>query len=208
MRYVPLLLAVPINAALTAPLPSRFEADRVFATPTTAKGETLRLYTDTGGGMNLLCRETAQRLHLPIESVPPDAQMEAELGKDLARTQLPHFAPGKSIPVNADGDANFLVHDCKNNERFGEGLLSQHWFAGRIWTWDYPAQRLSRRGARRRTRMPYRSVSARPAVEAPLSTCRGSACASTARTSTCCSIPARPAHRRKRPWLRSRTPLP
>ena len=143
MRYVPLLLAVPISAAQTAPLPSRFEADRVFATPATAKGETLRLYTDTGGGMNLLCRETAQRLHLPIESVPPDVQMEAELGKDLARTQLPHFAPGKSIPVNADGDANFLVHDCKNNERFGEGLLSQHWFAGHIWTWDYPAQRLS-----------------------------------------------------------------
>lgn len=143
MRYAALLLAFPLGAALAAPLPSRFEADRVFATPATTKGETLRLYTDTGGGTNLLCREAAQRLRLPLGAVAPDAETEAELGKNLARTRLPRFAAGKGIPVNADGDANFLVYDCRNGGYFGEGLLSQHWFAGRTWTWDYPAQRLS-----------------------------------------------------------------
>jgi len=143
MRYPLLALILPLAAANAATIPSRFEADRVFATPTTTAGDTLRLYTDTGGGTNLLCREAAQRLRLPLESVPPDAQTEAELGKNLARTRLPRFAPGKDIPVNADGDANFLVYDCKNGGYFGEGMLSQHWFAGRTWTWDYPAQRFS-----------------------------------------------------------------
>lgn len=143
MRYRAALLALPIVAAEAAPLPSRFEADRVFVTPATVKGETLRLYTDTGGGTNLLCREAAQRLHLPLEAAPPNAEAEAELGKNLSRTKLPSFAAGRSIPANVDGDADFLVHDCKQGSRFGDGLLSQHWFAGRIWTWDYPAQRLS-----------------------------------------------------------------
>lgn len=145
MRYATVLLAFPIVAAQAATVPSRFEADRVFATPTTAKGEPLRLYTDTGGGMNLLCRDAAKRLGLPLETLPPDEEMEAELGGNLARTTLPPFAPARGIPANANGDAHFLVHDCKGKSAasLGEGLLSQHWFAGRTWTWDYPAQRLA-----------------------------------------------------------------
>lgn len=143
MRCPAALLALPLVAAQAAPLPSRFEADRVFATPATTKGETLRLYTDTGGGTNLLCRAAAQRLHLPLEAAPANAEAEAELGKNLSNTKLPAFAQGRSIPANADGNADFLVHDCQRGNRFGDGLLSQHWFAGRTWTWDYPAQTLS-----------------------------------------------------------------
>lgn len=137
------LLALPLGAAHAAPLPSRFEADRVFVTPATPRHETLRLYSDTGGGMNLLCRSAAQRLHLALEAMAPNAEIAAELGTGLARTRLPRFAADKGIPANADGDADFLVHDCKETVRFGEGLLSQHWFAGRTWTWDYPAQTLT-----------------------------------------------------------------
>lgn len=151
MRHATLLLALPITFAHAATIPSRFEAGRVFATPTTTSGESLRLYTDTGGGANLLCREAAHRLRLPLEPLPDDEELKAELGTHLARTTLPPFKPEDGVPGNADGNASFLVHDCRrigngSRESLGEGLLSQHWFAGRIWTWDYPARRLSLEG--------------------------------------------------------------
>jgi len=144
MRYAPLPLVLSIATAHAATIPSRFEADRVFATPTTTAGETLRLYTDTGGGANLLCRNLARRLGLRVEALPPNGELASELGDDLGRATLPPFAPAAGIPANQDGDASFLVHDCKKTGKsLGEGLLSQHWFAGRVWTWDYPARRLS-----------------------------------------------------------------
>lgn len=147
IRYASALLTLPIAAAQAADIPTRFEADRVFAVPVTTNGDTLRLYTDTGGGGNLLCRKAAQRLRLRLEPRPPNAEEAAELGPDLANTRMPPFAPAKRIPANADGDDSLLVYDCKGRSGIsastGDGLLSQHWFAGRVWTWDYPARRLA-----------------------------------------------------------------
>lgn len=148
MRSIALLLTLPLASLHAATIPTRFEADRVFATPTTADGQSLRLYTDTGGGANLLCRKAALRLRLPLEPLPPDAELEAELGSNLARATLPEFRADAGIPANADGDGSLLVHECKDRNgasaaSLGEGLLSQHWFAGRVWTWDYPARRLT-----------------------------------------------------------------
>lgn len=148
MHSIALLLTMPLASAQTTTIPTRFEADRVFATPTTVDGDSLRLYTDTGGGANLLCRKAAERLHLRLEALPPDEELEAELGKDLHRAKLPPFKPDAGIPANADGDDSLLVHECKDHSgasasSTGDGLLSQRWFAGRVWTWDYPARRLA-----------------------------------------------------------------
>ncbi len=148
MRPLALLLTLPLASTHAATIPTRFEADRVFATPTTANGESLRLYTDTGGGGNLLCRQAALRLRLELEPLPPDEELEAELGRNLSRAKLPPFKPGAGVPANADGDGSMLVHECKDRNgasaaSLGDGLLSQHWFAGRVWTWDYAARRLT-----------------------------------------------------------------
>lgn len=146
-----LLLAMPLASALAATIPARFEADRVFATPTSADGESMRLYTDTGGGANLLCRKVAERLRLKLETLPPDEELEAELGKDLRRAKLPAFKADAGIPTNVDGDDSLLVHECKDHSGAsassrGDGLLSSRWFAGRVWTWDYPARRFALEG--------------------------------------------------------------
>jgi hypothetical protein len=135
-------------AALSAPqaaavIPTRFEAERVFAVAESKDGKPLKLYTDTGGGANLLCRSAAERLGLKIEPLNADAEDAKELGKDTGKATLAFRAD--SIPPNADGDASFLVTDCAHNplaSGLGDGLLSSRWFAGRVWTFDYVAHTL------------------------------------------------------------------
>ncbi|MEO6690072.1 MAG: hypothetical protein ABIS07_06690 [Dokdonella sp.] len=136
-----------ISNANATPIPTHFEADRVFATPLTRDGKLLKLYTDTGGGGNLLCSDTAARLHLKLEPMPSNPELEAELGKNLSHAHLPEFLVGSAIPANADGNSDLLVSDCAaRGQKFltsmGEGLLSSRWFAGRVWTWNYPAHSL------------------------------------------------------------------
>jgi len=58
----PLLAATPPRGPVEIPV--LYAADRFFATPTTASGQPLRLYTDSGGGLFLLM-ETAKRLGKP-----------------------------------------------------------------------------------------------------------------------------------------------
>jgi hypothetical protein len=150
-----LLLTLGMASANTPPvvIPTRFEADRVFALPRTRSGETIRFFTDSGGGGNLLCRSAADRLHLKPTPIPPDPELEGELGKNLGTISLPAFAPGAGVPANANGDAKLLVNDCAMGSAamkasFGEGLLSSRWFDGRIWTWDYPGHTLTLQGSR------------------------------------------------------------
>jgi len=149
---VHLLLVAALSATNAATvIPTRFEADRVFAVPETKDGKPLKLFTDTGGGMNLLCRAAAERAGLSIGPLPStlDADDAAELGKDAGST-TPAFR-GNSIPANADGNASFIVTDCSHGPMksggMGEGLLSSRWFAGRVWTFDYPAHTLTLNGS-------------------------------------------------------------
>jgi hypothetical protein len=178
------LQSLSANATATA-IPTQFEADRVFATPQTMAGQPLKLYTDTGGGANLLCRDAALRLQLEVALLPPDPELEGELGKGVGTTALPGLRAGSEIPANADGDANFLVPDCTSTggkfaASMGEGLLSSRWFAGRTWTWNYPAHTLTLedRGwkpdaSARRTTIGFRAASANsPAFHMPRITAR------------------------------------
>ena len=146
-------LEILLLAALSAPsaaavvVPTRFEADRIFAVPDTIDGKPLKLYTDTGGGTNLICQSAAQTLGLKIDALKLDDEEAAELGKDAGKT-TPVFR-GTGVPANADGDASFLVTDCARNPMMsgiGEGLLSSRWFAGRVWTFDYAAHTLTMQG--------------------------------------------------------------
>jgi hypothetical protein len=126
-------------------IPTRFDSDRVFAIPQLHSGQTLTLYTDTGGGANLLCSSAAERLGLKIEPIKASPDEEAELGKNPGKAR-PDFGAGAGIPPNRDGDATFLVLDCSHGpmaKGTGEGLLSSRWFAGRIWTFDYPSHTLT-----------------------------------------------------------------
>ena len=145
-----LVLAVlsPGAVAATQVLPSRFEAGQVYVAPTTHSGESMLLYTDTGGGLFLL--DTAvNRLALDTNGVGEAQQKEEELPPGARLTRLPAFAPGKSIPAPSGNDGRLLVMPATAaaqgtlpGARQVDGMLGQAWFAGRVWTWDYPGQQL------------------------------------------------------------------
>lgn len=143
------LAALSPNAvAATQVLPSRFEAGQVYVTPTTSSGQSMLLYTDTGGGL-FLQEGAANRLALDATGVDEAQQKEQGLPPGARLTRLPAFVTGKSIPAPAGNDGRLLVMPAATvkggsipGARQTDGMLGQAWFAGRIWTWDYPGQQL------------------------------------------------------------------
>lgn len=125
-------------------LPARFEADRVYLQARSPAGETLRLYTDTGGGL-FLKQAAVERLTLPQETLA-DAAARAQLGERARVTRLPDFALAAGIPPPPADDGRLMVlpRDMAGAQLPGtsadDGMLGQAWFAGGIWTWDYPGR--------------------------------------------------------------------
>lgn len=124
------------------PLPVDYVAGRFFVCPVTADGESLRLFTDTGGGL-FITREAVRRLRLPVA--------EVTVGSDtFAVTDLPAFTESASIPpVVTEADprheqfrGRIFVQDADERLAVDDGMLGQVWFGGRTWTFDYPAGRL------------------------------------------------------------------
>ncbi|HEX4497357.1 MAG TPA: hypothetical protein VIE43_16910 [Thermoanaerobaculia bacterium] len=141
------LLASSLSSALLAAeapgkqpvaLPVDFTENRFFVIPVTAKGEKLRLYTDSGGGLFLLAAPV-KRLGLPTKSVEED-------GQKMETVALPAFRPEASIPSPLDNEGRLPVFS-EGQMKGGlpeamDGILGQDWLAGRVWTWDYPGRRL------------------------------------------------------------------
>lgn len=109
-------------------LDARFVADRIFVhLPVARSADTLRLYTDTGGGLFLLGR-AADRIGagdsagVRPSAVAADSTFPDPLG--AADGRLPVFRPEN------DRGSDF------------DGMLGQAWFADRVWRIDYAAETL------------------------------------------------------------------
>jgi hypothetical protein len=118
-------------------LPASFEADRIFLDLRTADGQTLRLFTDTGGGLNIQ-RSAVERLDLPI------AEVEGDDGRPLPVASLPELDEATTMPPVTILDGRLPIADEDPfGGIFGDGILGQAWFRGRIWTFDYSAHTMS-----------------------------------------------------------------
>lgn len=119
-------------------LPVRYAEDRYFVTPVLESGDTLLLYTDTGGGTNMLWPATVERLGLGGEWL--------RQGGDSARlVTLPAMLPDAAIPLPSAPPplgSGFLVIPPEGFSE-GDGFLGRTWFADRVWLFDYPGRSLS-----------------------------------------------------------------
>lgn len=149
-------LTASMGASRTSPMsvPASYEAGRVIAQPRTSSDQTLNLLVDTGGGggsgMYLLTDEAVQRLHLKTGRLT--------LGKESATVpDLPTFSPGARIPAPAGKYLKAIVMPAKGFGGPGDttrydGMLGAGYLPGnetthhRVWTFDYPGQRLILQG--------------------------------------------------------------
>jgi len=120
-------------------LPARLIAGRFYVYPVTERGDTLTLFTDTGGGL-WLASDAVARLGL-------SARVEGVQGADTARSvALPAFRAGAAIPepLGQAGGRLFVFPSSQARDLGADwsGMLGQSWFYGRVWTFDYPRQKL------------------------------------------------------------------
>ncbi len=102
-------------------LPVRYAAGLWYAEPVTVEGAKMSLLLDTGGGL-FLTAKCVQRCGMDTTSL---------LGGRRAR--LPQFRTDAWIPEPTGGEKWIAVQDGE-----GDGMLGQRWFAGGVWTLDYP----------------------------------------------------------------------
>jgi hypothetical protein len=145
LGWTMLLLHAPMVAA-DAPqiVPSRFVADRVFVIPQTINGDTLTFFTDSGGGL-FITDPAVKRLKLTTSTA-----LATQDAPERTLAVLPTFKTGYAIPLPPDNDGKMPVMPAetvaKNHFDDADGMLGEAWFGGHVWTFDYPAQRLSIEG--------------------------------------------------------------
>lgn len=120
-------------------LPAQFEHNRVFVSATAPDGEEVLFYTDTGGGFNAVTESVTAGYSLAHRG-----SVESENG-ELELVHFPAFLEESGIPSPAPDrwlDGNLAVVSSERLE--ADGLLGSRWFAGKIWVFDYPGEKLSR----------------------------------------------------------------
>lgn len=120
-------------------IPVRYIADRCIVRPVTVTGRALELLADTAGGL-FFTPEAVQRLGLTAGAKLDDTPVVA----------WPDFRPQAWIPPPGTMNGRMPVYNPSTQERKRwshepfhlDGILGPRWFAGRVWTLDYPHQRL------------------------------------------------------------------
>lgn len=143
LSCIALLAAAPCAAqerGKPLALPARFDEHRIYVEPVTEAGRKIEFYTDTGGGL-FVSQAAAERLGLATENLGGE-------GADAFHVaSLPPFRADASIPLPSSRAGRLPVYAPSPKEaasslmRF-DGMLGHEWFGGRVWTFDYPRQRL------------------------------------------------------------------
>jgi hypothetical protein len=166
MARVPAAQAQTPGRTVSPPrlMPVRYDEHRYILAPVTDAGDTLYLYSDTGSEITALFPAAVERLGLARDSLVR--------GQDTFRfTTFPRLRPMASIPfrsVHPKLERAILVVDSIPFAAGTDGLLGTAWFAGRVWTFDYPKHQLllrvagdlPRQSARHRVALGFQTDSA------------------------------------------------
>ncbi|HEY6804618.1 MAG TPA: hypothetical protein VI306_13680 [Pyrinomonadaceae bacterium] len=121
-------------------IPTRYIEDRFYAVPVTTDNVTLLLFTDSAGSLNIY-NDVVEKLGLKTELL----KGASDNGSDLTLAPLPTFKPDAAIPtpLGSRHEGRLFVLPRKESALLKrDGMLGQQWFAGRVWTFDYPAKTL------------------------------------------------------------------
>src|SRR3546814_5832225 len=113
-------------------LPATMEHHRFFVDAQAPGGQTLRLFTDTGGGMNLTTRG-ADKLGLAYDK---ENNLGSEHEPVFGTTTWPTYA-SPWIPPPKAADVRLAI--MPGPDWMHDGMLGTKWFGDRTWEWDYRA---------------------------------------------------------------------
>jgi len=134
-------------------IPTRYSADRFFATAVLERGDSAAFFLDTGSG-SYLWETFIPYLEAAIKDTITNAR-----GVKTPVAAFPTFRVNASLPAAvapSSQGTGLLVYaiDWRAQNNFGawivresQGQLGSNWFNGRVWTIDYPRRRLVLRGA-------------------------------------------------------------
>lgn len=133
-------------AATAQVIPTVYEVGHFYAVLETTDGQRLRLLVDTGGGggngLYWISRAAASRLHLRTTSCAEKDGQKGHLHLPVA--PLPDYRAGHALPPPGDSPCGAVVLVfAQSGANFDDGQLGAGYLPGRVWTFDYPAQRLS-----------------------------------------------------------------
>src|SRR5258708_6287293 len=125
------LEAIQPTAGKAVVIPTIYDEDRFVATPVTADGVKLHLFTDSAGGLFLFA-DTVEKLNLSVTSFG-----KGKDGQPIRRAALPIFKSGAAIPALREDDGRLFVAPREPGNRTAlyikyDGMLGQPWFAGRV----------------------------------------------------------------------------
>ena len=123
-------------------VPTRYSEGRWIARPVGASGDTLDLYTDSGGGFVFVVRD---RLPAGAPLTPSEALPN---GDTSYTTAWPAFAGlpeprGRSAAKTFTARADAFAAMMNGAPPAHDGFLGNGWFADRVWRFDYPAHTLA-----------------------------------------------------------------
>ena len=120
-------------------LPVRYMDDRFAVAPVTERGDTLVLFTDTGGGTSRLWTETSNRLGLEAERVVLERDTLTVVSLPRLRQNAMIPAPNEPSPIGQ----RLIVVEAGGTRVGTDGFLGRMWFADRVWVFDYPRRSLT-----------------------------------------------------------------
>jgi hypothetical protein len=145
----PVSTAASPSAATDLVIPTRYNADRFFATAVLPRGDTAVLFLDNGAGTFVW------DIYLPYLELTVKDTITNARGAKVGLAPFPTFRADASLPTaitQTPQGTGLLVYtiDWRAQNNFGawiaretQGQLGSNWFNGRVWTFDYPNHRLT-----------------------------------------------------------------
>ena len=136
-----LLASIMSTVAFAKELPSQFKNNQIYLTPKLKDGTSLRIFTDTGGGLNMISKALSDKYEWPIYE-------KQDGDSSLFLTDMPEFRQEATIPMAGlnnflEGKLAVIAEAQLPLKGDYDVLLGGRWHAEKIIDFNYPEKTIA-----------------------------------------------------------------